>query len=180
MRLGFVVNPVAGMGGRVGLKGSDGAETLRRAKELGATESSPERATEALRHLASLRGELEILTYPGEMGEYEARLAGFEPKVLGKIKEGATTSADTKAAASEMVNLWLQNHNAKVWPLATAALKIEKTQDDRSKDERSQENRHPERSEGSRAQIQLGRSFAALRMTRYLPGHERLQSQNTR
>ena len=105
MRLGFVVNPVAGMGGRVGLKGSDGAETLRRAKELGATESSPERATEALRHLASLRGELEILTYPGEMGEYEARLAGFEPKVLGKIKEGATTSADTKAAASEMVNL---------------------------------------------------------------------------
>ena len=102
MRLGFVVNPVAGMGGRVGLKGSDGAETLRRAKELGATESSPARAAEALRHLASLRGELEILTYPGEMGEDEARSVGFEPKVLGKIKAGETTSADTRAAASEM------------------------------------------------------------------------------
>ena len=105
MRLGFVVNPVAGMGGRVGLKGSDGAETLRRAKELGATESSPERATEAIRHLASLIGELEILTYPGEMGENEVRFVGFEPKVLGKIKEGATTPADTKAAVSEMVDL---------------------------------------------------------------------------
>jgi predicted polyphosphate/ATP-dependent NAD kinase len=105
LRLGFVVNPVAGMGGRVGLKGSDGVETLRRAKELGATESSPARAAEALRHLASLKGKLEILTYPGEMGEEEARSVGFEPKVLGKIKAGETTSADTKAAVSEMARL---------------------------------------------------------------------------
>jgi len=105
LRLGFVVNPVAGMGGRVGLKGSDGIETLRRAKELGATESSPARAAEALRQLVSLRGELEILTYPGEMGEDEARSVGFEPKILGKIKAGETTSADTRAAASEMAVL---------------------------------------------------------------------------
>ena len=87
------------------MKGSDGVETLRRAKELGATESSPARAAEALRHLASLKGKLEILTYPGEMGEEEARSVGFEPKVLGKIKAGETTSADTKAAASEMARL---------------------------------------------------------------------------
>jgi predicted polyphosphate/ATP-dependent NAD kinase len=105
LRLGFVVNPVAGMGGRVGLKGSDGAETLRRAKELGAIETSPARAAEALRHLASLRGELELLTYPGEMGEDEAWSAGFEPVVVGKISSGETTSADTRAAASEMARL---------------------------------------------------------------------------
>lgn len=102
-RLGLIVNPVAGMGGRVGLKGSDGAETQKRARELGATETSPGRATEALRHLAGV--DVEIITYPGEMGEDEARAAGFTPKVIGKIKAGETTSADTRTAASEMAGL---------------------------------------------------------------------------
>ncbi|MCX6647892.1 MAG: ATP-NAD kinase family protein [Candidatus Bathyarchaeota archaeon] len=104
-RLGLIVNPVAGMGGRVGLKGSDGAETLRRAKELGATETSPARAAEALKQLIAMRDQIELFTYPGEMGEEEARSVGFEPRVFGKIKAGETTSADTRAAASEMAGL---------------------------------------------------------------------------
>lgn len=104
-RLGLIVNPVAGMGGRVGLKGSDGAETLRRAKELGATETSPSRAVEALKRLVAMRGQFELITYPAEMGEDEARATGFNPRVVGAIKSGETTSADTKAAASEMASL---------------------------------------------------------------------------
>jgi predicted polyphosphate/ATP-dependent NAD kinase len=104
-RLGLVVNPIAGMGGRVGLKGSDGVETLIRAKELGATETSPARAAEALKQLAVMKAQFELFTYPGEMGEEEARSVGFEPRVLGKIKAGETTSADTKAAAIEMARL---------------------------------------------------------------------------
>ena len=104
-RLGLIVNPIAGMGGRVGLKGTDGRETLNRAKELGAVSTAPGRAVEALVRLAPLKGSIEVVTYPHEMGENEAREAGFEPTVIGDITPGSTTQGDTKAAASEMMGL---------------------------------------------------------------------------
>ncbi|MFB6186245.1 MAG: N-acetylglucosamine-1-phosphate uridyltransferase, partial [Halobacteriaceae archaeon] len=44
--IGFVVNPIAGMGGRVGLKGTDGK--VAKARELGAEPRSPDRAKTAL------------------------------------------------------------------------------------------------------------------------------------
>jgi len=104
-RVGLIVNPVAGMGGRVGLKGSDGEEILRRARELGAKPSSPGRAIEALQGLSPLGGEIDLITYPAEMGEREAQEAGFEPRVIGQIEPGRTTAQDTRRAGKEMVSL---------------------------------------------------------------------------
>ncbi len=104
-KLGLIVNPVAGMGGSVGLKGSDGEETLRRARELGAEASSPGRAVAALRRIARIRDEVEVITYPGEMGEDEAGKAGFEATVIGSIEPGKTTRQDTIRAAREMLEL---------------------------------------------------------------------------
>ena len=101
-RVALIVNPVAGMGGRVGLKGSDGEETLRRARELGAIPSAPGRAVVALMGLAPLTAKIELITYPAEMGETEAREGGFEPKVIGRIDPGRTTAEDTIRAAREM------------------------------------------------------------------------------
>ncbi len=104
-KLGLIVNPVAGLGGRVGLKGSDGQDILEKAVELGAVPTSPRRAVEALRTISSNKDIVEIITYPHEMGEDEARECGFEPIVIGSVEEGKTTAYDTQNAAREMLDL---------------------------------------------------------------------------
>ena len=95
-RFGVVVNPVAGMGGRVGLKGTDGK--VERARELGAEQRAPDRATEMLVELQEVGDEPDIYTYGGEMGASEARAAGFEPTVLDRPAGTETTAADTRDA----------------------------------------------------------------------------------
>jgi predicted polyphosphate/ATP-dependent NAD kinase len=100
-RIGLIVNPYAGIGGRVGLKGSDGIETRRKALEMGAIPMSSSRTVEALKELEGLSGFV-FLTYSGAMGEDEVREAGFEPEVIGKTNN-ETTAEDTKRAATEML-----------------------------------------------------------------------------
>src|SRR5208283_5638442 len=104
-RLGLIVNPVAGMGGRVGLKGTDGAEIVDKARRLGASPESPRRAVEALRVIHRIEDQIEIFTYPQEMGENEAKESAFSPKTLGSIRSGETTPADTQLAAKSMKNM---------------------------------------------------------------------------
>jgi NAD+ kinase len=93
-RIGVVVNPIAGMGGRVGLKGTDGK--VAEARERGAQPRAPDRAVEALRALRERAPDAEVLTYGGEMGEAAAREAGFEPEVVG--------SPDTEDAGGATVD----------------------------------------------------------------------------
>jgi len=102
-KLGLIVNPIAGMGGRVGLKGTDGKEILARARDLGATPVSPARTIEALREIAKVADSIELVTYPFDMGEEEARECGFHPTVVGSITKSETTAADTMNAATEML-----------------------------------------------------------------------------
>jgi len=103
-RLGLIVNPIAGIGGRVGLKGSDGVEIQKKALALGAVPQSLDRAIRALERLKSV-DDLEVITYPSEMGEEAARACGFEPTVIGSIRPGETTPEDTMNAAREMLRL---------------------------------------------------------------------------
>ncbi len=104
-KLGLIVNPIAGLGGRVGLKGSDGIAIQRKALQLGAVPQSPHRAAEALQRVRSSIFDLAVITYPGEMGENVARGCGLTPTVIGAIKEGETTSNDTRNAARDMYRL---------------------------------------------------------------------------
>ena len=104
-RLGIIVNPIAGIGGRVGLKGSDGPAILQRARELGALAESSQRAIEALSVISRIKDDIEIITCPREMGEYEARKCGFAPNIIGSITSGPTTAENTMTAAQEMTDL---------------------------------------------------------------------------
>jgi len=103
--LGLIINPIAGLGGRVGLKGSDGIEVQREAIRLGAEPQTFVRTIQALEMLSSLLDDLELVTYPGEMGESAAQAAQFKPVVIGSIIPGATTPGDTINAAIEMERL---------------------------------------------------------------------------
>src|SRR5581483_7399147 len=64
-RLGLLINPIAGMGGRVGLHGTDGA-ALAAARARGAEPVAALRAGRAVRRLR--REGVELLTAGGAMG----------------------------------------------------------------------------------------------------------------
>jgi predicted polyphosphate/ATP-dependent NAD kinase len=101
--IGFVVNPIAGMGGRVGLKGTDGK--VEEARELGAEQRAPERAREALSRLADLAPDARVLTWGEPMGAGAARDAGVDHEVLGHPEDpGATSADDTRAAVAAFLD----------------------------------------------------------------------------
>jgi predicted polyphosphate/ATP-dependent NAD kinase len=102
-KIGLIINPLAGIGGRVGLKGSDGPDIQQRALEMGAEPEAGARTQQALQVLSGKEGDLVILAAPGEMGAEAARRAGQAAEVVGEITRGRTTAADTIHAASLMV-----------------------------------------------------------------------------
>jgi len=108
-RLGLIVNPLAGIGGSVALKGSDGKEIVAEARLRGAELRAPQRAHRALAVVSEglSADSLSITTYPGPMGEDMARQSGFVPEVIGDIDPQVTTSADTEMAAKEMAAMGL-------------------------------------------------------------------------
>lgn len=104
-RVGLIVNPVAGMGGRVGLKGTDGAEVLARARALGAVPAAAERADRALGRLARQSAGISVVAAPGRMGADVAARHPFEvePLAAADVDVEVTSAADTRAAAAELL-----------------------------------------------------------------------------
>lgn len=100
VKIGLIVNPVAGLGGAVGLKGSDGMAELALAR--GAVPRAAERAVRVLKALAPYQSSVALYVGAGEMGEAEARLAGWEPVAV--IPAGSPSSAeDSRAVARQML-----------------------------------------------------------------------------
>lgn len=99
-RLGLIINPLAGVGGSVALKGSDGADIVARALELGAIPKAMERTRIALEAVQGM--DLEVLTWEGLMGENLAKEMGFSHRVLGRPQSNPSTADDTGAAAQAL------------------------------------------------------------------------------
>lgn len=97
-KLGLIVNPVAGLGGSVALKGSDGEDTAAKAIALGAEPKSNSRTKAALEVLVPHQSNITIYTVNDEMGEQTAKALGFNTQVVYQ-SNSPTTSDDTEAAA---------------------------------------------------------------------------------
>ena len=107
--IGFLINPIAGMGGRVGLKGTDGM--VDQARALGAKPVAPSRAATALTELKRLLSgtsdplPARWLTCSGEMGEACLLAGGFAPDEIEVVHVvvGEPTVGDTITAAGQFV-----------------------------------------------------------------------------
>jgi predicted polyphosphate/ATP-dependent NAD kinase len=97
MKLGFVINPLAGIGGSVALKGSDGDDIVELALSRGASLKAEKRASAAVQEFSRLAiaEQLVILTAAASMGENVLAAHGLPCEVLYRAEEH-TTSTDTK------------------------------------------------------------------------------------
>ena len=100
-KLGLIINPVAGLGGSVGLKGSDGM--VEEALARGAVPQAERRAEVALQELLGIQKTITVYTGPGAMGGDLAARMGFACVVQGGPNEENTTAEDTRA-----LSRWLQ------------------------------------------------------------------------
>ncbi|MEK6988096.1 MAG: ATP-NAD kinase family protein [Candidatus Thermoplasmatota archaeon] len=102
-RVGFLVNPIAGMGGRLGLKGTDGL--AEQAQAAGAEPVAPRRADRFLEHFRDLRRleaalDVQWLTCSGPMGGEALRRAQEPANRIEVLYEDRppTRASDTRAA----------------------------------------------------------------------------------
>ena len=98
MKIGLIINPIAGMGGKVGLKGTDDLAGL--AKELGGEPLSLGNARLALQSIEDT--DIFFLTCSGKMGEDVLKQTQFNFEVIYRAPE-ETTAQDTKTAARKML-----------------------------------------------------------------------------
>lgn len=103
-KLGVIINPYAGLGGSVGLKGSDGEAIRSEAFARGAEQRAPARMQRTLESISELNQQIEVICFAGDMGEVAAKNAGFIPRIIGVAKNNPSEAEDTCAAAQALIN----------------------------------------------------------------------------
>ncbi|MGH1440439.1 MAG: ATP-NAD kinase family protein [Cellvibrionaceae bacterium] len=103
LRLGLLINPLAGIGGPLALKGSDGDEIVSKALSMGAECLSSQRAQVTLSQLKEFSDDIAWFTAPSIMGEDCLKQSGFKPVVIGQLTREKTTPEDTQRLAKKLV-----------------------------------------------------------------------------
>ena len=98
--IGFIVNPIAGLGGSVGLKGTDG-ELYKLAIEMGAKPTIVNIVKQFLKNLENKK-EIKFLTAPAQMGGDYLSESGIKYEVIGEIGD-ETNANDTKKIANLLI-----------------------------------------------------------------------------
>lgn len=104
MRVGLIVNPVAGLGGAVGLRGTDGPGTVAEALRRGAVSQAGPRVRRAMRRLAERVPGAALTVAAGAMGADWTRGLDLDAHAVGN---GASTGTarDTREALAAMAGV---------------------------------------------------------------------------
>ena len=100
--IGLIVNPIAGMGGSVGLKGTDGSDILDEAMKRGANPVAADRCIRTLASLKRLVPSTRMITCPGDMWEKESLAVKIPFELLPLSRKERTSADDTKLAAKQL------------------------------------------------------------------------------
>jgi predicted polyphosphate/ATP-dependent NAD kinase len=101
-RLGILINPVAGIGGPAGLKGSDAPETQRIAKERGVESKVHARVKEVLALLSDEADRIELILPSSQMGEIALPADHSFSYSIAYFCAQHTTADDTVRAANAL------------------------------------------------------------------------------
>tara|TARA_R110002124_G_scaffold71090_3_gene190520 strand:- start:206 stop:1348 length:1143 start_codon:yes stop_codon:yes gene_type:complete len=104
LHIGLVVNPLAGLGGSLALKGSDGEVLRDRFEQLPpqTRDRALRRTVRALQMLQPVAGAVRFSCWPGAMGEQALRELQLDYEVLGAVSAGLTTASDTRQAVTQL------------------------------------------------------------------------------
>lgn len=100
-KLGLIINPIAGVGGSVALKGSD--DMVKHALALGAELKANARAKTALAVLLPYQDEIVVYTVNDQMGEQTAKDLGFNVNLVYQTQNENTQASDTEHAISALL-----------------------------------------------------------------------------
>ena len=99
LTIGFVINPLAGIGGSVALKGSDGDDIVEQALAEGGALKAEQRAGIAIDKLVSVKDKVRFICFGGAMGKDLLASFDLNVEVVGESANTKTNAGDTVAAA---------------------------------------------------------------------------------